>query len=304
MKINIEHAKTITIPSILDKLNIHPAKENQKEAFYLSPLRQEKTASFHVDKIKNCWCDFGTGKKGDIIDFVRLYLAYTGEDNTVVDALRWISNMSGESYSINLTTRDVPSLEKKSPKLVLKSVAPINDIRMVRYLENRGISLDIAKTYLKEIKALNTATNKTILALGLLNEDEGYEISNKFLKSSVKSKDISVIRGSDPSSKVLHIYEGKMDFLSSLTRLGKNTISNDVIVLNSLSFLERAKDHIDAFGYETVYSLLDNDEAGKAATKSLDVFLKTKQGIIHAPMNTAYANYKDVNEWHMANPVL
>jgi len=304
MTISIEHAKTITITYILDKLNIQPARENEKEAFYLSPLRQEQTASFHVDKVKNRWCDFGTGEKGDIIDFVQHFLAYTGEDSNIVDALRWIENMSKGISNINPIIPNVPLTGKIQPKLILKSVSQITDIRLVRYLENRGISLDIATVYLKEIIALNTTTDKRILALGLLNENEGYEISNKFFKSSVKGKNISVIRGSNPTSKILHIYEGKMDFLSSLTRLGSKTICNDVIVLNSLSFLEHAKEHINAFGYNTVYSFLDNDDAGKVATKSLEEFLKTMPGIIHKPMNIAYQKYKDVNDWHVANPIL
>ena len=106
-----------------------------------------------------------------------------------------------------------------------------------------------------------------------------------------------------------------MDFLSNLTRLRVNHIFNDVIILNSLSMLQRAKEHIqhvnclesvnkkESARYNAVYSWFDNDDSGQAAKRSLDDFLRTMPGVIHKPMNIVYKGYNDVNDWHVANPI-
>lgn len=50
---NIEQAKAISIVQILEIIGIKPTRLNQKEAWYLSPLRHEKTASFKVNLKRN-----------------------------------------------------------------------------------------------------------------------------------------------------------------------------------------------------------------------------------------------------------
>lgn len=67
---NIEQAKTISIAELLDKLNFKPLKIKGKRATYLSPIRQEKTASFNVDTEKNVWFDHGVGIGGDIVSLL------------------------------------------------------------------------------------------------------------------------------------------------------------------------------------------------------------------------------------------
>lgn len=301
---NIELAKTLAITDICDKLNLKPERSNDHEAFYLSPLREEKTASFHVSKKKNCWYDFGIGKGGNVIDFACAYLASHQENNTVVDALRWLEHMSGNMPRITAVAQPPLTKEIDPPALALKSVEPLGNIALIRYLEGRGIAIPIARLYLKEAAVLNTRTGKTITALAFPNDEEGFELRNPFFKGSVIRKGLSFIRGSSQRHEGLHIFEGQMDFLSVMSRLKATRLKHDVIVLNSLSFLPVATPYIEGCNYDVVYSWLDNDPAGLESQQSLNTYLETERKTKHRPMNVAYKPYKDVNEWHCYTPKL
>src|SRR5690554_1806516 len=89
---NIENAKTIPIARILDKFNLKPVKSTEKESWYLSPFRNEKTPSFHVHNHKNLWFDFGEATGGDSIKLVQVLLERQGNDNSVSEALKWLDN--------------------------------------------------------------------------------------------------------------------------------------------------------------------------------------------------------------------
>ena len=65
--------KQLDIVEYLQKLRIHPQKITNNDYWYLSPLREEKEASFKVNRKLNLWYDHGLGKGGSIIDFGILY---------------------------------------------------------------------------------------------------------------------------------------------------------------------------------------------------------------------------------------
>ena len=67
---SIEQIKKNDIRAFLAQAVITPVKEPPTGGMYLSPLRQEDTASFHVDYTKNLWYDHGAGVGGSIIDLV------------------------------------------------------------------------------------------------------------------------------------------------------------------------------------------------------------------------------------------
>ncbi|HPF51925.1 MAG TPA: DNA primase, partial [Draconibacterium sp.] len=69
-KLQCDKAREISITEFLKKSGFSPVRENQNLAWYLSPIRDEKEASFKVSKILNRWYDHGIGKGGNIIDLV------------------------------------------------------------------------------------------------------------------------------------------------------------------------------------------------------------------------------------------
>jgi hypothetical protein len=287
------------LTALLEKLGFHPVKANGDDLWYLSPLRQEKTASFHVNAKKNVWYDFGSGKSGTIIDFVCEYLQSCGEDHTVIDALRFLDNMTVTVQKLNSSARE--SFTEATSHLSIKEIFPLQNSNLFHYLEQRGIPKALAKKYLKEVHLRNEKTGKYFYALGFRNEEKAYELRNAILKSCIGRKTITFIRGSRPMTKDIHVFEGIFDFLSALIIYKTEKMYGDCIILNSVSCLRHAFAYISNYHYEKMYSWMDNDPAGKNATLTLENFAKQQDILKHKPMNKIYAPYKDVNEWHIQN---
>ena len=68
-KLSTKDAKKIDLLDYLLKLGYRPQKVSNNDYWYRSPLREEKTASFKVNKRLNIWYDFGLAKGGNVIDF-------------------------------------------------------------------------------------------------------------------------------------------------------------------------------------------------------------------------------------------
>src|SRR4051812_2440166 len=66
---SIQEAKQVDLVEYLQKLGYSPSEIRNADYWYRSPLRDENTASFKINKNLNCWFDFGLGEGGTIIDF-------------------------------------------------------------------------------------------------------------------------------------------------------------------------------------------------------------------------------------------
>lgn len=294
---NIEKAKGIPVALILDKLSLKPVKSNEKESWYLSPFRIEKTPSFHVHNHKNLWFDFGEATGGDTIKLVQALLQQQGNDNSVSTALKWLD--SAIDGNIQYLPPVALEQEEQPSVLTLKSVAPIKNVALKQYLQKRGIPFTVAAKTLKEIRFTNQKSGKTIFALGLLNEEEGYELRNSFFKGCIGQKSISFIRGTQPKPSGINIFEGMFDYLSIITQRNGKPLKNDTIILNSLNCIKQIVPYIKEYGYQFGYTWLDNDQAGKNSVPKI-VELFRAENIAHCPMNRLYQPYKDVNAAHMA----
>lgn len=294
---NIHDAKEISIAEILNRLGIHPRKTTPSKQLYLSPVRQEKTPSFYVYLKDNRWHDFGDGRGGDPVDFARAFLKFTREADTTADALRWIKNIGLGPYEFKPVLYELP--EKEDPSLILKRATLIQHVGLIHYLEKRGIPLELAQQHLKQIHVRNQRTGKSFFALGLDNEEGGYELRNPFFKGTLGTKAITFIRGREAKPDSIHLFEGLFDYLSALSRLQGKSLKGDTIILNSLACLKQITPYIQDYGYRVAYSWMDNDPAGKQATVTLDDFFKTQTDLTHKRMNRIYAPHKDVNVWHM-----
>lgn len=297
---NIEQAKSIPLAQILDILGRQPTQLKNHEAWYLSPFRNEKTASFKVNIPRNVWYDHGIGKGGDGINLIREHLEVSGVGSSISDALRWLENMTGQAPRIMPVTPQ-EEVAKQPSTLFIDGISTIKHELLVEYLEKRGIPLAIAQRYMKEVKIVNRETKKYFKALGMRNEDGGWEVRNEFFKGSIGKKNISVIRGSDPNSNEFHVFEGAFDFMSAIIqRENGQHFKGDAYISHSVAILTRATPYIkDYERYQVAYTWMDNDEAGKKATVSLDNFFQTQEQLLHKPQNALYAPYKDVNAWHM-----
>ena len=68
-KLSCAEARQSDMVECLASLGHQPKKIRYQDYWYCSPFREEKTASFKVNRQRNIWFDFGEGKGGDIIDF-------------------------------------------------------------------------------------------------------------------------------------------------------------------------------------------------------------------------------------------
>lgn len=298
---NIEQAKAIPLPEILCKLGFESAREPGRQSWYLSPLRSERTPSFHVHLERNVWYDHGDGRGGNTLDFAIHYLQMQGKPGSVPDALRFLSDIMGGGSFSSLATPTLPKPVKSDPVLELVSLKSVQHPALVQYLQARGIDVEIARLYLKQASVRNAETGKRFFALACKNEDEGYELRNPYFKRAISPKAITFIRGSVVKPDGLHVFEGFTDFLSVLTREKADRLQFDTIVLNSVSLLEQTKPYIKDYGYSALFCWMHNDAAGKKAAAKLEEFARAERNLTLYRMNEIYAPHNDVNDWHIAD---
>ncbi len=292
---NAEQANAIPLCIVLKMMGYSPVKQTAFDEFYFSPFRQEKTQSFHVSISKNLWFDFGAGIGGTVIDLIIYYLQSQGEDHTVADALRWLNKMHGSVYPL-AAIRYETSPEK--PSLELLHVSLLRHPELLDYLKSRGISVSNAKRHLRQTQVLNLNTGKQFFAIGLVNENDGYELRNEFFKGCISPKYISFIRGSSKLVEEVNVFEGMFDYLSALEYYGVSQLTGDTIILNSVSNLPQCYPYIENYTYTTVNAWLDNDKAGKTGADALREFC-ARAKLCFRTMNNLYEPHKDVNEWHV-----
>lgn len=292
---NFQEAHKIPLSVILEKLSAVRKRQTQSEEWYLSPFRQERTASFHVNLIKNVWFDFGEEIGGSVIELACEHLKRSGEDYTREDGKRWLCNMTHSKPVENLPK----TLQKQTTKLIIEKVTDIHHLSLKRYLKDRGIEFALAKKYLKEVRIRNLEKDTAFYALGMKNEDGGWELRNPFYKGCIGPKAPTFIRGTIPKPTTIDISEGMFDFLTVLTIEKKEQLNGDFLVLNSVSCLNKGTPFIKSYGYEKLNSWLQNDEAGIKASERLKEFVAQEENLILQPMNKKFIPHKDINAWHM-----
>jgi hypothetical protein len=152
-----------------------------------------------------------------------------------------------------------------------------------------------------QLKLYSKKSKKHSYALGMRNENEGYDVFTPFFAGFIKRQDILFIRGTIPKPDHIHIFKNIFDYMSAVIQYNKERpFKGDSIILTSLANLTKATPFIKGYGYKSIYTWMDNNRLGKEATKSIHDFCKTENDLIHKPKNNLYARYDSVNAWHMA----
>jgi hypothetical protein len=293
-KLNCEEARKLSIVDYLAKCGINPVYVRGNNHWYLSPLRDEKHASFKVDSHKNLWFDHGTGEGGNFIDLgIRLH-------RCTVDEL--LARLSADNYTLSfhppstvpgelVTTELVRNAhDTDEPRINVLDVSPLQSPDLIAYINSRGIDLTTARWYCREIQF--SIKDKTYTAVGFENRSGGYELRNQWFKGSSSPKDITVISTHD-NARAVCLIEGFMDFLS-LHRLRRMPdVPTDVIVLNSVSLIGRGIELLNK--YQNVYQYLNHDKAGYSAAEKLK-----EAGIQTIDASGFYQQYNDINAFLLA----
>lgn len=288
LTVTIEQSHLLPLAEILSRLGFSPVKTDQDGVYswYFSPLRPEKSPSFHVDLRKNRWFDFGEGTGGDALDLI---IKLQGLDRSA--GLAFLEEMFGGQNvapKLAVATPKLPTRTTTNP-LELVEIKPLTSIALFQYLTERGIQKSTAQAYLKE--AIFTNNGRRYFALAFANRARGWEIRNPYFKGSLLEKDFSVIESRSGLDQV-SVFEGFMDFLSCLEYNKTDCLSTDVIVLNSLAFQKKAVDFIKKKEYSAVFLYLDNDRAGEESTY---FFSENLPKALVVPVVGMYEAEKDFN---------
>jgi len=232
--LNCEKAKNISIILVLEKLGCVPRRLTAKEAWFLSPLRQETIASF-----------------GNVIDLVQ-----TIKRCTVKEALHFLSDFN-PSFSFQKQSQISPERENNYE---IKRIQPLQNQALLAYLNSRNIDCLSAKKYCQEIYyAIN---GKTYFGIAFKNRSGGYELRNKYFKGCIGKKDFTHY---EKDKNTIAIFEGFFDFLSFITLNEGIENQIDFLVLNSTSLVLKTKSILKE--YRSIYTWLDNDDTGKKTTQ-------------------------------------
>jgi hypothetical protein len=290
---NTTQAKKIPLQEILAKLGLQPVKafKGGAELAFHSPFREEKEPSLFVNTHKNVWNDFGD-IGGNALDFVIRY-----QNTDVKGALAFLEQLFGNNF-VPPPVKSV-RVERTEPlsenAFLLASTAPFsaNKSSLFNYITvDRKIDPLIAAKYLNEVRFSNRENGKKYFAVGFPNLSGGFEIRNPYFKSSLGTKDMSFVKGNG-AGKEVWIFEGFMDFLSKLTLDHSKVPPADCLILNSVSYFEKALLFLRSSGYEMVKSYLDNDRAGDDTTLKF----RAEFGETFFDQRFEYQGFKDLNEY-------
>ena len=268
--------REIPIADFLSAMGIHPTKQKGNALWYSAPYRTERTPSFKVNTAKNVWFDFGIGKGGDIFDLAGEFI---GSEDFLLRAAFIAQNGACPLPVMEQSPRE----KEREPSFEDIWVRPLQDTRLLGYLEERGINAHVAIPNCEEVRY--RVRGKRYYAIGFRNRSGGMELRNRFFKGCIPPKDISLKRS---GADVCAVFEGFMDYLSAM-QLG--IIASDWLVLNSVSNVEKA---LQVLGdYQRIECYLDNDNAGRRTFQRLQECFGEKV----IGRSSLYAGHKDLNEY-------
>lgn len=274
-RLSCEQAKQMDMVGYLAILGYNPSRIKNNNYWYCSPLRDERTPSFKVERKQNVWYDHGTGQGGNLIDFGVLY------HNCSVKEL--LQKLDGNLSFHQPVRHNVPAVEYL---IKILSERTITSLPLLRYLKHRRIAENVAKNYCSEITfALNGKIN---YAIGFRNNEGGFELRNQWFKGSSSPKAVTSIEN---GTKELSVFEGFFNFLSYQTISQNQQLkTTNCLILNSTSFFERSKEMMDQ--YNNIHLFLDRDKTGQKFTEMALSWSRK-----YRDESSLYKGYNDLNEW-------
>ncbi len=273
-RITCERARNLSIVKTLASFGHFPSRTTEKEAWFLSPLRSETQASFKVSLVLNKWYDHGLGTGGNGLDLI-----VAMKKCSVKEALELLSKEKDFFFF------QQPILKKPtSSEIEIIEVKPIQHQALIQYLNARMISIQTAQRYCKEVTY--RIKGKSCFSIGLQNKEGGWELRNKYFKICSSPKSYTYLKN---DAERLLVLEGMFDLLSMAELYPDKLTTSDVMVLNSLSFLEAVSELFE--NYKEVELYLDNDATGRMHSKEL-----TNRYSNVKDKSECFIGYKDLNE--------
>ena len=278
---SLNDIKKISIKGYLARRGITPKTEKPGSGMYLSPLREERMASFSVNYNENVWYDHGTGEGGSIIDLV-----VRMENCSVGEAIGRLEDNATNGIVPSYIERERSNVADKS-RIEILSVAELTHPALVGYLRDRGIDQSTVQKYCHEVRY--SIGGREYFAIGFKNDAGGWELRNRNFKGSSTPKNITTIQN---GSDTVMVFEGFFDFLSYLSLKNNPSPTIDTAILNSVTNLAKAIPFLQS--HRTVHAFLDNDDAGRKALTRLREKLPGSEVVDQSPF---YRNHADLNDY-------
>ena len=164
---------------------------------------------------------------------------------------------------------------------------PLRHPSLVNYLDSRAIDASIAKKFCREVHY--SVGERNYFAIGFHNNYGGWELRSKRFKGSSTPKHITTI--DNDSDKAL-AFEGFMDFLSYLTIKQNDSPTCNIAVLNSVANIQKAVPFLAR--HRSIYTFLDNDDAGRKALSEIERLCPQSKVIDQSDF---YRRHKDLNDY-------
>jgi len=281
---------SISLVDFLTKLGYEPtSKKSGQERFFLSPIRDsDSDPSFSVNDSKGFWYDHGSGQGGNVIDLGKLVF----KTNSIPKVVEEIEKLYNGHPSFSFSQREL------APKVYIPKHEIVNvkdlghNAAITDYIASRGvINAALSSKLLKEVyydHIDDKGSKKRYFGVGWQNASEGYDVRSKYGKICIAKKDLLFKEGSN--SKV-SIFEGMFNYLSALEK-DPSLINNNLIVLNSLSMVNRAITLVKASGsIKDIDLYFDNGSGGRKMTGEFQ-----KQLPQAADRSYLYQGYDDYND--------
>lgn len=274
----IQDIKLIPIRDYLAQRGIVPKQENSRYGLFLSPFREEQDASFKLDYTQNLWYDFGAGRGGSIIDLVMEIEKCNFQQ--AVERLR-NDNISTSTLVTSQTLHTLPN------RLQVLGDYPLRHPALINYLDIRAVDTTIAKKFCREVHY--SVGERNYFAIGFRNDYGGWELRSERFKGCSTPKHITTI---DNSSDKALAFEGFMDFLSYLTIKRNDSPTCNIAVLNSVANAQKAVPFL--VRHRSIYTFLDNDDAGRKALAEIERLCPQSKVINQSDF---YRRHKDLNDY-------
>ena len=299
----IDEIKSASLIAYLAANNYTLVKHHSNNFWYLSPLHEERNASFKVNANSNLWFDFALNKGGNIITLAK-------ELNPGLTMHEVLKKLEQEIQAFGLLNCSVTcgtneslrhkyekSIVERTEDTTVERLIPISHYHLRSYLQMRRIDFSIAGKYCKEVHYRQVHTGKTYYGIAFENVEGGMEVRNRFFKRCIGRKAYSYIREeASSSSSECCVFEGFFDFLTYMTlKQRRDSLlcidsATDYIILNSVAIVKRTFDLLK--GYSLIHCFLDNDKAGHDATQTI------RQAFPDSSVDESYrySGYEDIND--------
>ena len=288
--LKLSEIRKVSILLFLQKLGYKPTKLKHSFAMFYAPYRKDNHPTLRVNIKYNRWLDYGTGKKGDIIELGKLIFQSDNIEKIVRKI--WRVYFSG-------TIQELKTLDNSGNIYRFKNIqlGELEDTHLLSYMDSRGIDIAIAGEFCKEIQYHFKGKQSNAIAFG--NISGGFEIITQEFKGTIGTQDITFFK-TTPKSSCCMIFEKMIDFLSYLSLNASVDFepfseTMDYIILNSLNNYLNTKPYLKK--YEMISCCLSNDENGKEIVTAISSFHES----VH-DMSSVYKGYLSFNDFIRNKP--